>query len=360
MKTAFPIALAVAVSCGYVQAAVAAPFFKGKTLNMVINFSAGGPTDTEGRLISRHLAQHIPGHPTIVVRNVVGAGGAIGVNYVGRVAPHNGLTFIYSTGVAFNAALKNPSLKVDLLKMPFVAAEPGTTVVYMRSDYGGGVHRPADILTKSGFWVAGLSPDSQKDVSMRMQMDLLGLKYHYLTGFPGTAVIRLAVQRNEAQVTAESMPAYRANIQSLVKKGEITPLWYNIGESATMGAAPNVKGIPATSYLDFYKKYGKKGTTSELYRAFLVANEIGTDFERMVLMPPGSPPQAVAALQQAFAGLGNDSAFRNDALKTIQYVPGFAQGPKVQTALRQALKPNAEILAFLHRYIAKGGGAVKR
>ena len=336
MKIALRIGFAVGVSCGCAQAALSAPFFQGKTIDMVIDFSAGGPTDTEGRLVARHLAQHIPGKPTIIVRNMPGAGGVIGVNYVGRVAPPDGLTFVFSSGVAFNAAEKDPSLRVDLTTMPLIAVGPQVTVVYARADYGGGIHQPADILTKSGFWVAGLSPDKEKDVSLRMEMDLLGLDYNYLTGYPGTAEIRLAIQRNEAQVTAESMPAYRASVEPLVEKGEITTLWYDVGASETTGPSADVKGIPATSYADFYKTHGKIGTNSELYRTYMVVNEIHTDFLRLIMMPPGSPPAAVAALQQAFAALGDDPAFRQDAMKTIQFVPSYHHGEQVEQLLRRS------------------------
>jgi tripartite-type tricarboxylate transporter receptor subunit TctC len=359
MKIVLQIGLAVGVSCGCAQAALSAPFFQGKTITMVIDLSAGGPTDVEGRLAARHLPQHIPGEPTIVVRNMPGAGGLIGVNYVGRVAPPDGLTLVYSSGIAFNAALKDPSLRVDLTEMPLIAVGPQITVIYVRADYGGGIHQPADILTKSGFWVAGLSPDNDKDVSLRMEMDLLGLDYNYLTGYPGTADIRLAIQRNEAQVTAESMPAYKDSIAPLVEKGDITPLWYDVGASATTGPSADVKGIPATSFADFYKTHGKIDTNSELYRAHVVVNEIHTQFLRLIMMPPGSPPEAVTALQQAFAALGDDPAFREDAMKTIQFVPSYAHGEQVERSLKETLKPDDAIVDFLHRYIEKGEGASK-
>ena len=67
-------------------AAAERPFYQGKNLTFVINFAAGEPTDIEGRIVARHLAKHIPGQPAIVVQNMAGAGGVIGINFLGEVA----------------------------------------------------------------------------------------------------------------------------------------------------------------------------------------------------------------------------------------------------------------------------------
>lgn len=120
-----------------------------------------------------------------------------------------------------------------------------------------------------------------------------------------------------------------------------------------------MKGIPATSFAEFYKAHGKFDTNSELYRAHMVVNT-GSDFGRMMVMPPGSPPEAVAALQQAFAALSEDPDFREDAIKTIQHVPSYIYGAQVELSLKQALKPDDGVVDFLHRYIAKGDCASRR
>src|ERR1700756_5793053 len=65
-----------------------AQFYKGKTVTMIINYPAGGPSDIEGRIIAQHLPAHIPGKPTIVVKNVAGAGGVIGTNQLAEAAPN--------------------------------------------------------------------------------------------------------------------------------------------------------------------------------------------------------------------------------------------------------------------------------
>ena len=62
------------------------PFYQGKNITFFINFSAGGPTDIEGRIVARHLARHIPGNPAIVVQNMSGGGGVTGINFLGEVA----------------------------------------------------------------------------------------------------------------------------------------------------------------------------------------------------------------------------------------------------------------------------------
>jgi hypothetical protein len=70
-------------------------FYRGKTLTVLINFAAGGPTDIEGRLVARFLGKHLPGQPLIVVQNMPGAGGVTGTNYLGEVAKPDRLTLGY-------------------------------------------------------------------------------------------------------------------------------------------------------------------------------------------------------------------------------------------------------------------------
>ena len=87
-----------------VSANAADPFYKGKRLTVLINYAAGGPSDIEGRLLVRHIAKYIEGNPTIIVQNMDGAGGMIGNNYLGEVAPKDGTMVGYFTGAAWNAA----------------------------------------------------------------------------------------------------------------------------------------------------------------------------------------------------------------------------------------------------------------
>src|ERR1700748_3144918 len=87
--------------------AALAQFYKGKTVTMIINYPAGGPSDIEGRIVAQHLPDHVPGKPTIVVKNVGGAGGIIGTNALGESQP-NGETIGFFTLDLVAEFINNP------------------------------------------------------------------------------------------------------------------------------------------------------------------------------------------------------------------------------------------------------------
>src|SRR5262245_66484103 len=104
-----PVVRAALALCALITATSMAhadePFYKGKRLNVLINFAAGGPTDIEGRLFAKHLARYIAGEPNIVIQNMEGAGGIVGAKYLGEVAPRDGTNAGYVAGNAFLDAL---------------------------------------------------------------------------------------------------------------------------------------------------------------------------------------------------------------------------------------------------------------
>ena len=62
-------------------------FYKGKTIRLIVAFSAGGGYDAYSRTIGRHLSKYIPGNPAIVVENMTGAGGIIHANFMYQAKP---------------------------------------------------------------------------------------------------------------------------------------------------------------------------------------------------------------------------------------------------------------------------------
>ena len=99
-----PIAVAAAaLSFAAVTSEVRAqePYYKGKRLTVLINFAAGGPADIEGRIFAKHLVKHIDGQPSLVVQNMDGAGGLVGAQWLGEIAPKDGSVVGALTGTAW-------------------------------------------------------------------------------------------------------------------------------------------------------------------------------------------------------------------------------------------------------------------
>src|SRR5208282_2237925 len=68
-------------------------FYRGKVLTLFVGYGPGGGFDLIARLLARHLGNHIPGNPTIVVQNMPGAGSLVAANYLYNVAPRDGTQF---------------------------------------------------------------------------------------------------------------------------------------------------------------------------------------------------------------------------------------------------------------------------
>jgi tripartite-type tricarboxylate transporter receptor subunit TctC len=346
------LAFALSAACA---PAFAADFYAGKTLNFVINFTAGGPTDLEGRLAAKYLARHIAGAPNVVVRNMAGAGGAIGVNWLGEIAQADGTNVGFFTSLASSAAIAAPSIRVEPSKFVFVAGGPGVSVAYARTDIAPGLKTPADIMKAKDFWIGGLAPDSDKDLRIRLQFDMLGLKYRYISNYPGSNEARLAIAQNEIQVFPESMPTYRATIEPMVAMGQVIPLWHDsLDDGENFSASPDAAGIPAPTYTDFLKRQKGGFPTGIEWDAFKLINSAGTVFLRSVAMPPGTPKEASDALRAAFAAVTKDEEFKAEAVKILKFAPRYLVDDKTEALYREKLKPNARIAAFMKDYIEKG------
>src|SRR5581483_2438744 len=163
-RRCFPAVLFASALAAGGGAAEKAPFYQGKTLNFIINFGAGGPTDIEARIVAKHLGRDIPGNPTITVQNMGGGGGLTAVNYIGEVAKPDGFTAAYFTGSLFQHQIKDPALRVDIGKFGFITGVHGVTVSYIRSDVAPGIKKPSDFVKAQRFRAAGLGVSSSKDV----------------------------------------------------------------------------------------------------------------------------------------------------------------------------------------------------
>lgn len=363
MKNArISIVAAALAACAFavaVTTAQAADFYKGKRLTIIINYSAGGPTDIEGRMFARYYGKYIPGHPQIIVKNIAGAGGNIGVNYLGERAKPDGETMGFFTGLGSTVMMKpirNKGLEVDPEKFPVIATETGLSIAYMRTDVAPGIHKPEDLVKAKGFKVAGLNIFSSLDLRERMVLDMLGVDYKYVTGYRGSADARAAVQRNEAQYTTESQPSFQAAVTpTMVKTGMVVPImYYDYDTGDKYGPAGALAShIPAPTFSELYRKIKGKEPSGPLFEAFRAVNRSGGNVQRLMVMPAGTPVAAIDALRKGVAGVEKDPAYRAEAQRSLKFVPNYVIGDDAEKLVKKSIKTTPAVIAFLRDYIAK-------
>lgn len=334
-------------------AAAQEPFYKGKRLSVMVNFAAGGPTDIEGRLFSRHIVRHLDGQPNIIVQNIDGAGGLTGTTWLGEVAPKDGSVMGYLTGVAWLFASEPERHRVDLRTYEFVAYQPGTTVYYVRTDVKPGMKEATDIVKAQGIVSGGLGADNSKDLLIRLSLDMLGVPFRHVTGYRSNNTARMALQQNEVNFFAESPPAYRSVVEpNLVRNGQVIPTYYDPGWNGERISVP--KQIEGLAILPFHALFEKvKGTkpSGPLWEAYLSSLAINGAMQRLLALPPNTPPAALQALRNAVLRLNADKVFSEDALKTIGFVPEYSAGPETNRQVRQAVVLRPEIRAFVADYM---------
>ena len=339
-------------SYGAAFAAEKTPLYQGKTLNIVINFAAGGPTDIESRIFAKHLSRHIPGNPAITVQNMGGGGGITAANFIGEVAKPDGLTAAYFTGSLFHQQLKDPGLRVDLSKFGFITGVNGVTVSYIRADVAPGIKKPGDFIKAQKFRAAGLGVSSSKDVRFRLSFDLLGLKYDYVTGYNNSSDARLAVQRGEAQYHDETLPSYRTQVEpQMVKPGMVVPLYYTdlVAPSGEILVSRDVPELLPFSY--YYRELFGKPPSGIKYEALKAANMSSTNMTRMFLLPPKAPPESIAILRKAFEGLARDQDFLQDAIGVMRFQPRFEVGEAGERLFQRASTTPSDVVNFLRKFI---------
>jgi tripartite-type tricarboxylate transporter receptor subunit TctC len=325
-------------------------YYHGKRLTLLINFAAGGPTDIEGRLFAKYLARHIDGQPNIIVQNMDGAGGLIGAQYVGEIAPKDGSTLGYLTGTAWIYASDPDRWRVDFRKYEFVAHQPGTTIHFVRTDVAPGMKEPADIAKAQGLIAGGLSADTSKDLRLRLGLDMLGVPFKYVTGYRSSPPARLALQRGEINMFSESPPSYRSIVEpQMVKTRQAIPVFYDeVTDPAPVDK--QLDGLSIPSYPALYKQI--KGTlpSGQLWDAYRTLFLMNSTLLRVLALPPGAPPAAMTALRTAIERLNNDKEFAAEATKVIEFAPEYRIAPDLNDKVRAMLVATPEMRTYINDY----------
>ena len=294
-------AAVLAASFALAQDAVES-FYRGKTITIVIGSAPGGGYDAYARLIGRYISKYIPGHPAIVPSNMAGAGGNTVSNYVYVIAPRDGTVIAAtSAGSLLDPLLSEKNtLKHDPLKLNYLGSANGENFTcFVRKDSG--VTSFQDAFSKEIY--IGVSSGTTHDMP-RALVNVLGVKFKLIAGYPGTREIALAVDKNEVQgICGQGI----ANMmwQRPDWFGENSPVRVLAQESIKGDPELNKRGVPLT--LDFAK-------TPEQRQILEIVYAQGV-FTRPFFVAPDVPQERVDALRKAFLQALDDPELKAEAEK---------------------------------------------
>jgi tripartite-type tricarboxylate transporter receptor subunit TctC len=291
--------LALAAMLAWPQAAVADPvadFYHGKVVNLLIGVNVGGSYDRDARLVARHLGAHLPGNPTIVPQNMIGGGGIVMANHLQAIAPKDG-TFI---GMIPNTLVVNQlagmaSVKYDMGRFQWIGSIMPAAHSAMVAWHASGVESIADAQRKE--ITAGASPKGSYVYAMPALLNkFLGTKFKIVAGYQGIATVYLAMERGEVDSLGITWGEFKVEKSDLVRDRKIRIL---------VQSAPKADDLPDVPTVDeLAKDENDRGPMDFL----LAGNALG----RPLAAPPGTPPERVAALREAFQATLKDPLFLHD------------------------------------------------
>lgn len=325
-----------------------AQFYKGKTITMIINYPAGGPSDIEGRIVAQHLPAHIPGRPTIVIKNVGGAGGVIGANQLGE-APANGENMGFFTLDTIGHIVGNPAIRVSYTDFVLIAGVANPLVVYMRRDTPPGIKVASDIMKAEEFKALSLNVQSSNTVNQALMLDLLGVKNQAVPAFRGLKDVETAILQNQGQLANTSLPGWTGSVEPTMAD-IVIPLW-QLAPPGRDGSYPRSSALPnLPTFEEFYASVRGKKPSGMLYEALRAGADAQLAMFRTAVMPPKTPEEAVAPMRAAFIELWQDEQFVRDYSNIIKTPPVLVTGEEGQAILAALVNIKPEIKAFITDY----------
>jgi tripartite-type tricarboxylate transporter receptor subunit TctC len=312
-------------------------FYRGKTLNLMIGSGAGGGVDQVSRAVARHLGKHVPGNPTVVPRNMGGAGGLQVLNHIQSVAPKDGSTIgIVLPSLVFDPLFTGKSEGYDPLRLKWLGGPARYASVAIAWNAATPVRKVQDLLTQE-LVVGAASVASNSASDAYVMRHILGYKYRVVTGYTSGADIDLAMQRGETQGRANiAWYGIKTRNAEWLRDGKIS-LLYQMG----LKRHPDIP-VDVPLSLDL--------TRTPLERQMLELKFSAYDVGYAFMAPPETPPERVAALRAAMTAAVTDPAFRADAVREKIEVDPVA-GAEVESIIRNAYAAPPEVLTRLNEAI---------
>lgn len=314
-------------------------FYKEKQVKLVVGSAAGSGYDINARVLARHLQNHIPGKPNIIVQNQVGAGSATMATALYNTAPRDGTVL----GAAINGMptmhlLSPEAARFDPVKFNWIGStNRDTQVAYVWNNAP--VQSIENLKTKE-LVVGATSPGTTQVDFPIVAREILGLKFKVISGYEGTSNIHVAMERGEVQgVGANGWLSLKALNSNWLKEGKVKVIMQ-------YGLVPNpeLPNVPTAFSL------AKNDADRQALQLIVSRLEYGRPF----FMPPDVPAARVDTMRRAFDATVKDEAYLADAAKA-QLETSPMTGEEVARLVSQISATPPDVVARVRAALKSAG-----
>jgi tripartite-type tricarboxylate transporter receptor subunit TctC len=274
-------------------------FYRGKTINFIVGYPTAGAPDVYARLVARHIGKYIPGLPTVITRNMPGAGSLLAANHLFHNAVRDGTVLgMTSPTIALEETLGSPQSKYNASRFNWIgrlATNPNITFINSTSQ----VKTIKDAFEKTAI-LGATGRSSTNAVYPTVLNNVLGTKFKVVTGYQGTADVMLAMERGEVEGNSATLDGLMAQHPDWIKTGRV-----NIVVQYLLKRHPDLPDVPTMAEL------ARTPEQATILRTVSSASEIG----KFVLTTPGVPAERIAAFRAAFDAVIKDPEFVAEARK---------------------------------------------
>ena len=326
LKAALLLGLALPTASAMAQSAD--NLFAKKTVTIFIGNTAGGSYDLYGRMVARFLGKHLPGQPTVVASNMPGAGTLKAANFIYDVAPKDGTAIgIVTETLALEQAVANPAVNFDATKFIWMGRVASSNNIHFQ--WHTAKVQSVEDAKKMESPVAAAGAGNISEVVPNLLNKVLGTKFKVISGYPASAESMLAMERGEVEGTASSWAAVKTGKKAWLAEKKIKIILQDVPTRSA-----DLPDVPAL---------GELGDTPD-DKALLGLYASGGAVGRAFILPPGTNPAAVKALQAGFMAMVKDPEFLSEMEKaSIDVDP--ASPEELAANIRKTLATSPEVIA---------------
>lgn len=300
--------------------------FEGKTVEIMVNYSAGGGTDTAARMLAPYVAKYLPGNPSLIVTNRAGAGGTAAVDYLIDSSPPDGLHIGYFSGTAIRWALGMQQVPEGTGDLPYVAGRSINQIIQVSTASGlsfeslPGWDKPIFFSTNS--------PDNHLVARLRMLFNVIGVEdFKIVSGYKTMGKMVGAIRSGESDMSQANDAYFGPNREAIIGDGKITPL-AQMGEykDGRIVAQAGFEDIPVLDGL--WRKLSPETLDSPEYKAW-EAIHIAMSVQHVFVLPPNTPSEYVPVWSEAILKAYNDPEYIKQLTDTGTPVPASVGAEEV-------------------------------